>query len=113
MAALVLMNDPTFVEAARTFAARLLDCDNETDDERLARAFDHAVTRKPTNSELDVLRRLLNENRESFAARPDDATAFLDVGLTKLPAAHDARELAAWTAVCRAILNLAETNSRN
>ena len=113
MAALVLMNDPTFVEAARALAARLLVGDSETDDERLARAFDHAVTRKPTTSELDVLRRLLHENRESFTARPDDAAAFLNVGLTKLPAAHDARELAAWTSVCRAILNLAETNTRN
>jgi len=113
MAALVLMNDPTFVEAARALAARLLVGDSETDDERLARAFDHAVTRKPTTLELDVLRRLLHENRDSFSGRPDDAAAFLNVGLTKIPAAHDVRELAAWTTVCRAILNLAETNSRN
>ncbi len=75
--------------------------------------FFHAVTREPTASELNVLRRLLNENRESFDTRPDDATAFLNVGLTKPPAGRDVREMAAWTAVCRAILNLAETSSRN
>lgn len=113
MAALVLLNDPTFVEAARAFATRSLDSDSKTDDERLAWAFFHAVTREPTASELAVLRRLLHENRESFATRPDDATAFLNVGLTKPPVGHDAREIAAWTAACRAILNLAETNSRN
>ncbi len=113
MAALVLMNDPTFVEAARTFATRLLDGDSGTDDERLARGFSTAVTRNPSASELDVLRRLLQENRDSFSARPVDAASFLNVGLTKPPVDYDARELAAWTAVCRAILNLAETNSRN
>jgi hypothetical protein len=113
MAALVLLNDPTFVEAARAFAARSLDRDSKTDDARLAWAFYHAVTREPTVSELNVLRRLLKENRDSFDTRPDDATAFLNVGLTKAPVGHDAREIAAWTVVCRAILNLAETNSRN
>ena len=113
MAALVLLNDPTFVEAARAFATRSLESDSDTEDERLAWAFYHAVTRQPAALELNVLRRLLKENRESFGTRPDDATAFLNVGLTKPPVGHDAREIAAWTAVCRAILNLAETNSRN
>ena len=113
MAALVLLNDPTFVEAARAFATRSLDGDARTDDERLAWAFYQAVTRAPATSELKVLRRLLNENRESFKTRPDDATAFLSVGLTKPAVGREAGEMAAWTSVCRAILNLAETNSRN
>jgi len=113
MAALVLMNDPTFVEAARVFAAQILDSDRKADDDRLTWAFHHAVTRHPTSSELSVLRRLLTENRESFATRPDDVTAFLNVGLTKQSRDFDSTEFAAWTAVCRAILNLAETNSRN
>ena len=113
MAALVLMNDPTFVEAARAFASQILDSDRKADDGRLTWAFHHAVTRHPTSSELSVLRRLLNKNRESFATRPDDVTAFLNVGLTKQSRDFDSTEFAAWTAVCRAILNLAETNSRN
>lgn len=113
MAALVLLNDPTFVEAARAFAARSLANDIGTDDQRLARAFKHALTREPAVQELGVLRRLLKENRESFDMRPEDAVSFLNIGLTKPGIGHDERELAAWTAVCRAILNLAETNSRN
>ena len=113
MAALVLMNDPTFVEAARVFAAQILDSDRKADDDRLTWAFQHAVTRPPTSAELNVLRRLLNENRESFATRPDDVTEFLNVGLSKLSRDTDSIQIAAWTAVCRAILNLAETNSRN
>ena len=117
MAALVLMNDPTFVEASRAFAAQAVDRvktnDDGDGDDRLTWAFHHAVTRNPTPSELNVLRRLLTENRESFATRPEDAKAFLDVGLTKLSSDAETTELAAWTAMCRAILNLAETNSRN
>lgn len=113
MAALVLLNDPTFVEAARAFAARSLANDILTDDQRLSWAFHHALTREPATAELAVLRRLLKENRESFDARPDDAASFLNIGLTKPAIGHDAREMAAWTAVCRAVLNLAETNSRN
>ena len=113
MAALVLLNDPTFVEAARTLAARSLEGDNKPDDTRLAWAFSQAVTRNPTASELNVLNRLLQENRAAFETRPDDAGSLLSVGLTKAAPAPDSRELAAWTAVCRAILNLSETNSRN
>ncbi|RLT03610.1 MAG: hypothetical protein DWI22_18390 [Planctomycetota bacterium] len=101
------------MEATRAFAIRSLDPDSKSDDERLAWAFYHAVTREPAVSELNVLRRLLHENRDSFDTRPRDATAFLNVGLTRPFVGHDAREIAAWTAVCRAILNLAETNSRN
>ena len=113
MAALVLLNDPTFVEAARVFAVRSLNSDSKTDEARIAWAFSEAVTREPVKSELDVLRRLLQENRESFETRTDDASSFLSVGLTQTTTSHDPRELAAWTAVCRAILNLSETNSRN
>jgi hypothetical protein len=113
MAALVLLNDPTFVEAARSFATQSLNIDSATDDERIAWAFYHAVTRYPTASEQDVLRRLLRENRDSFELRPDAAAELLSVGLTRPATSQDKRELAAWTAVCRAILNLAETNTRN
>ena len=113
MAALVLLNDPTFVEAARAFATHSLEQISKTDEERIAWAFYQAVTRYPTNSEQQVLRQLLQENRDVFQSRPDDAETFLKVGLTKISSDQDLKELAAWTAVCRAILNLSETNSRN
>lgn len=113
MAALVLLNDPTFVEAARMFAAQTLSQDGTTDEERIAWAFYHAVTRYPANSEQQVLLQLLQENRDAFQSRPDDAERFLNVGLTKTSSDQDLKELAAWTTVCRAILNLSETNTRN
>ena len=111
--ALVLLNDPTFVEAARAFATQSLNSDSTTDDERIAWAFYHAVTRYPTASEQGVLRRLLRENRDSFEMRPDAPAALLACRPDKACRQSGYREVAAWTAVCRAILNLAETNTRN
>ncbi len=113
MAALVLLNDPTFVEAARALAARAMNSASKSDDERIAWAFSQAVTRKPAKPELNVLKQLLKENRESFDNRAADAASLLSVGLTQTATSQDPCELAAWTAVCRAILNLSETNSRN
>lgn len=113
MAALVLLNDPTFVEAARAFAACTLKSESKSDDQRITWAFSQAVTRNPEPSELSVLQRLLQENLESFETRPDDAASLLGVGLTQTATNDEPRKLAAWTAVCRAILNLSETNSRN
>ncbi|MEZ6131772.1 MAG: DUF1553 domain-containing protein [Planctomycetaceae bacterium] len=113
LAALALMNDPTFVEAAKAFAARSLAADVLNDAARIDWMFQQAVTRTPTAEERSVLQALLVESRSSFAGRAADATALLNVGLTKPAAQFAAPELAAWTEVCRAVLNLAETNTRD
>ncbi len=113
LAALTLLNDPTFVEAARTFATRCLQRDPQSDAECCSWAFQQAVTRAPSSEELQVLTDLLAQNRELLAGRSADSRAVISVGVSKPDAQLDAAELAAWTAVCRAILNLAETNTRN
>ena len=105
LAALTLLNDPTFVEAAAAFAKRIAAISTKeakSDEFKLAWAFHEAVSRTPTAAELQVLQKLLNENRKLSASERSK------------PASPSARsELTAWTAVCRAILNLAETNTRN
>lgn len=113
LAALTLLNDPTFVEAARTFAIRCMQLDKTSDADRCSWAFQEAVTRAPNSNELKVLTGLLEQNRKLLANRPDDAKAVINVGVSKPDQQLDAEELAAWTIVCRAILNLAETNTRN
>ena len=113
LAALTLLNDPTFLEAAREFARRGLEQEVLTDTERLEWLFRSAIIRKPADAELSVLQSLLNENRHQFQKHADGAHELLAVGLTPLPNDQDTIELAAWTAVCRTILNLAETNTRN
>ena len=113
LAALTLLNDPTFVEAARAFATRCLQVNADAEDNRLTWAFQTAVTRPPTTAELQVLAALLVKNRELLKDQAAAASSLVQVGISKPDGGIDTTELAAWTAVCRAILNLAETNTRN
>jgi hypothetical protein len=113
--ALVLLNDPTYVEAARAFAVRILDSGETTDEGRLAWAIRTAVSRGPREGELTILLDLLSRHRTDFQSRPDDARQLLEVGNTagQAAVATDAAELAAWVNVARALMNLHETITRN
>ncbi|MDA0587234.1 MAG: PSD1 and planctomycete cytochrome C domain-containing protein [Planctomycetota bacterium] len=113
LAALTLLNDPTFVEAARAFATRILDAGGSSDDERLDVAFRLALSRKPDEFESQILTRLLAESRKGFSASKESAQQLVSTGQAPVDNTHSAAELAAWTTVARAILNLNETNTRN
>ncbi len=110
--ALVLLNDPNFVEAARVFAQHIIHS-GSTDAERLAWAFRRAVSRPPRNEELNQLVGLLAKHRAEWAADPSGAERFVAVGDWPRPADISTAELAAWTSVARVLLNLHETISRN
>ena len=113
LASLTLLNDPTFVEAARAFAQRILTESGDDDEVRLNFAFESAVSRKPDAAERDVVAILLASARSSFEKDETAATKLDSVGQSKADGSLDGRELAAWTTVARAILNLNETNTRN
>ena len=110
LAALVLLNDPTFVEAARGLAHRLL-AKEANDVERLQSAFLIVLSRAPTDKEIRLLSNLLAVSRSEFKSSPDAAHATNDVG-EKRHTTNDPSELAAWTTVTRAVLNLSEANTR-
>lgn len=112
-AALTLLNDPTFVEAARAFAARILLEAEPDEGARFAFAFRQSVSRAPTEAELAPLRSLLGEHRRQLRADPDAARALMSVGLSPPAQGVDLVELAAWTSVARVLLNLNETITRN
>jgi hypothetical protein len=112
-AALVLLNDPTFVEASRVFATRLLREVAGDDEARLARAFCLALSRLPRAEEIPPLCDLLAAHRRAYRADSAAADEVLSVGLTPVSADLDHAELAAWTSVARAVLNLNETITRN
>jgi len=113
-AALALLNDPTYVECARKFAERALKQSLSKDDaSRIAWAFRQAISRAPGDAEQKLLEELLADGRTQFAADPSAVEKLLTVGQTPRSAELDAAELAAWTGVCRVILNLHETISRN
>ncbi len=113
--ALVLLNDPTYVEAARAFAMRIVESGETTDETRLAWAIRTALNRAPRDGELAILLDLLSRHRVDFQSRPDDARLLLEVGKTAAPVAldSDASALAAWISVARALMNLHETITRN
>ncbi len=111
--ALVLLNDPSFVEAARVFAEGLLTLPDLDDEQRLARAFRQAVSRSPEPRELAVLKRLLEEQRRHNAGDVDGARAIAQNGQAPVGAETDPVELLCWTAVTRTLLNLGETTWRN
>jgi hypothetical protein len=110
--ALVLLNDPTYVEASRVFAERILQHGGDTDRERLAWAFERALCRKPSDGERDILLRLVGERAGYFAAHAGAAKAAAAVGEWTVAKSLKPERVAAWAAVSRAILNLYETTSR-
>ncbi len=107
--ALTTMNDPTFVEAARVWAERLLRDGQLTQDERLALAFRMATARNPTPEEGAVLTHALEGFLQRFRRDPAAAEQLLAVGDFRSNSAIDAPSHAAYTAVASLILNLDET----
>ncbi|MCG3129247.1 MAG: hypothetical protein CHACPFDD_04168 [Phycisphaerae bacterium] len=103
--ALVLMNDPTYVEAARHFARRMLRAGSD-DAARLTAGFELALARPPSEPELRVLSELCAAERRHFAADSDAAAKLLGIGESPRDETLDAGEHAAWTMVASAIMNL-------
>ncbi len=106
--ALVLMNDPTYVEASRKLAERILLEGGATTEERISFAFRLTTARKPTPRELAVLRRVFEQQLARFVADPTAATKLLSVGESPRNEQLPDHELAAWAAVANVILNLDE-----
>ena len=113
LAALTLMNDPTFVEAAKGFALRILNEAGATDQQRLAWAWQTALGREPSGKELNVARAFLSETRKRYQADAKAADKLLAVGMLKVPGGMAKPETAAWTVLGQALLNLSETITRN
>ena len=111
--ALVLLNDPTYVEAARAFAARILKEGGGDTPARLTWAWRQALQRAPREDEVQVATALLEKHQAQYAQDAQAAGAILKVGLTPAPQDLPPAELAAWTSVARVILNLHETVTRS
>jgi Protein of unknown function (DUF1553) len=111
--ALALLNDPIFVEAARVFAMQLACDTGFTDCERIDKAFQLALQRSPSSDEVNVLSKLLAHQRVHYLEHPGDAVSLVSIGQAFPPQAGEAPEVAAWTAVTRAILNLHEFLNRS
>jgi hypothetical protein len=111
--ALTLLNDPTFMEASRVFAAHVLASDVANDSQRLDVAFHRALLRAAKPKEKSSLIAFLAQQRDHYKSNQEEAGKLLRIGNFPEPAAAASNtELAAWTQVCRVILNLHETITR-
>ena len=108
--ALVLLNDPTYVEAARVFAERIMG-QPSGDSQRLDFAFRCVVSRYPHDEERAIMDEMLRDARERFSADPAAARQLLAVGDTPQSTGLAAAEWAAWTSLASILLNLDETIS--
>jgi hypothetical protein len=109
--ALVTLNDPAYVEAARVLAQHLLTSSPD-DTARVTEAFRLATARPPTAAEQKILAARLAKLHADFAADPKSAAELASIGEFARPASLAATEHAAWTSLCLLILNLDETLSK-
>ena len=110
--ALVLMNDPQFLEAARGMAERLLLTEGLNETSRLELAYQWVTARKPQAAVLEVLLDQLSGQRSHYQDRTDAATELLAHGDSPRNESLDPTEHAAWMVVCSLLLNLDETLTR-
>jgi hypothetical protein len=107
--ALALLNDPTFVEASRNLAERMMVLPDADDSGRVAFAFRAAAARRPVKDEVRILLGVFVAQRVAYTKKPDDARKLLAVGESKRDESLAEADLAAWTTVASIILTLDET----
>ncbi len=110
--ALILMNDPTYVESARKLAERLLTEGGATPDERIRFAFRIVLSRPPTERETAVVRKIYEEALVKYRKDVEAARKLLSVGEAARNEKLDTTELAAWTMAASVLLNLDEAVTR-
>ena len=105
--ALVLLNDPQFVEASRAFGAKMMVRPGDLD-EKLTFAFEQATARPPTSDELDIIRGTFERELKRYQKDPKQAAQYLRIGESD-QAFLEVTEHAAWASVAMLLLNLSET----
>jgi hypothetical protein len=110
--ALALLNEVTFVEAARGLALRMIEEGGSTDSDRLVYGFRLVTGRAPSAHEQQVLAEGLQSDRTTFTQSPEAAAQLLKVGDLSVTSTLDPVELATWTTTANVLLNLDEFVTR-
>lgn len=103
--ALVLLNGPQFVEAARVLAERLLTEQRSDVDSMLGQAFELLTSSLPDDAQRQILRSMHAEQLEWYRAHPDDAAELVAVGQSPPREGLPAVDVAALTGVINALMN--------
>ncbi|MCA9026864.1 MAG: DUF1553 domain-containing protein, partial [Planctomycetaceae bacterium] len=107
--AMVTLNDPQFVEAARHLAEVSLQASGGDEGRTADVIFQRVLERPITSEEQSILLADQQEYLKYYQSNPDDAGALINVGDSTPDAQLDAPTLAAWTMICNQVLNLDET----
>lgn len=102
--ALVLLNDPQFLEMARVLAQQTMESGGDLD-EMLSMAFRRITSRLPTPDELSIFRNLYAEEKTRFQSSPNEASQYLSVGEYPIPKGMNRTDLAALSVVTHTMLN--------
>lgn len=111
--ALVLLNDPQFVEASSALAARMITEGGREPKQRIEYAFRWATSRKPDQEELTALEELLHFELDEFQRHPERVNELLQVGTSDGMKTTPNPELAAYTVVANTVINLSESLQKN
>ena len=109
--ALILLNDPTYVEAARKVAERVLLA-SDSDEARIGLAFRIVLSRLPSDSEQAILQEILDHARIHFTSHSTASAEFLSIGNAPHDTTLNPLDLAAWSAVMSVVMNLDECISK-
>jgi hypothetical protein len=104
--ALVMLNDPQFVEAARKLGERILKEGGTTDETRAKWAYRQVIGSPPTDGQLVILTDIITQQRGFFTSKSSDAGALLAIGDAPADPTLDQTETATFTALAQALLNL-------
>ncbi len=110
--ALILMNDPTYIEASRKLAEHVLRDALPSAPQRLAYLYRLLLAREPSPAELSLLLTVVNRQSTAFRKSPESARKLLLVGESPTDPSFDPIELAAWATVCSTVMNLDEAITR-
>jgi hypothetical protein len=106
--ALVVLNDPQFIEASRKLAA--LTIQSASDDvQRMQFIASRLLSRPLQNNELEILQRGFQQLHSYYTEHPQDAELLLNVGQSVITPELDKPQLAAWTMLASEVMNLDET----
>jgi hypothetical protein len=106
--ALVLLNDPQYLEASRVVAENLIVNYAGDTDAQLQKAFVICTGRNPNDSELEVLSKFHKEELERFSKDEDDAIGYTNIGSSEVRAGTDPVKLAALATVVNGVMNTYE-----
>lgn len=111
--ALLLLNDPQYLEAARAFGQRMMKEGGKTPEERIRFAYKLATSKPISSEDLKLTLTTYQDMLMHYQSDPKAATELLAVGESKPDATLNPQELAAWTMIGNLILNLDEVLTKD